>query len=178
MNNLQINKIDFKTSFYEMDLEFDNTKVLNFLKKHPFRNSEAMTTYFDNQNILENAEELSELKEFIDLHLHIFNANILQRDKFFIKESWFQAYGINSYHPLHIHGTEYQNYSLIFYIQTTEDSSKTIFYCPGFPYVPEQKHHITPKQGRLVIFPSYIPHCVKTNNDEQRIILSANVNFD
>lgn len=160
-----------------MDLIFDNSEVLRFIKNVPMLNEEMMTTFFDNQkNILDN-KEISSLSLFIHTHLDIFNKNVLNKQSFTIKNSWFQAYKKNSYHPLHIHGTEENKYSLIFYIQASENSARTIFFCPGYPYTPAMNKYISAKQGKLVLFPSFLPHMVELNNDEERIILSANIDF-
>ena len=175
-NNLKSYKNDFITSFYEIDLDFNNQNIIKYIENYSFEKRDIKTTYFDNNQILEQ-EKLKELKELIYNVLQAFCTQVLKKSSFAIKESWLQIYNKNDTHPIHIHGPYEQNYSLIFYINTTSSSGKTTFYAPGFPYVPEKKITITPKNSKLIIFPGHIPHCAESNNDEQRAVLSANLDF-
>jgi len=171
--NLIINKRTFDISFYEMELEFNNSEVLEFLQKNSMVKDRMLTTYFEGSRVLEN-EKLPNLKNHICDHLYYFIKNVLNKEKYILLESWFQAYTKNSYHPLHIHGIEENKWSLIYYIQVSADSALTNIYSPGYPYIPENKKIIQPKKDKLVLFPSYFPHEVELNKDNDRIILSAN----
>lgn len=175
-NNLKFYKNDFVTSFYEIDLDFNNQNIIKYIENYSFEKRDIKTTFFDNNKILDD-ERLTDLKELINYHCAVFAEKVLLKNNFNIKESWFQYYDNNNYHPTHIHGVEEQNYSLIFYVQCSESSSNTVFFNPGYPYVPEQKIIIKPKQSKLIFFPGYIPHCVEPNKDNERLILSANVDF-
>lgn len=171
--NLIINKRTFDISFYEMNLEFDNTSVLEFVEKKEMTYDMQYTSFFENKNILEE-KELIVFKDHVYSHVLYFAKNVLQKRKVLFNSSWFQVYKKNSYHPCHIHGILENEWSLIYYIQTTLNSSKTTIFIPGHPYVPTIKKEIIPEKDKLVIFPSYFPHEVSPNEDESRIILSAN----
>lgn len=171
--NLIINKRTFDTSFYEMELEFDNSKVLDFLKEKIMFQDTMLTTYNEFKNILED-EKLLKFKNHIYEHLHYFSKNVLKNKQVVMGESWFQAYKENDYHSLHIHGIDKNWWSLIYYVEASVNSAKTIIYSPGYPYAPEVKKIVEPKKNKLVIFPSYFPHQVELNKDNSRIILSAN----
>ena len=55
-------------------------------------------------------------------------------------------------------------------------SSATRFYPPGYPYIVFNEFiDIYPKVGKLVVFPGYLPHEVLPNKDDERLIMSANI---
>ena len=171
--NLIINKRTFDISFYEMELEFDNSEVLEFLKEKSMFQDTMLTTYNEFKNILED-EKLSKFKSHIYDHVYYFSKNVLKKEQAIMGESWFQVYKKNNYHGLHIHGIDENCWSLIYYVEVSVDSAKTIIFSPGYPYVPEIKKIVKPVKNKLVIFPSYFPHQVELNKDKNRIILSAN----
>jgi deoxyribodipyrimidine photolyase len=171
--NLVINKRSFDISFYEMDLEFNNNSVVNFVHKKQMIYDMHYTSFFDNKNILEE-DKLEHFKNHIYSHVLYFVKNVLNKEKIIFNSSWFQLYKKGSYHPCHIHGIKDNEWSLIYYIQISEQSSKTTIFIPGHPYVPLIKKDVIPKKDKLVVFPSYFPHEVAPNEDESRIILSAN----
>jgi len=172
--NLIINKRTFDISFYEIELSFDNSKIINYLKNHQMTKESMLTTYYESKNVLEE-KELNEFKNYIYSHVNLFVKDVLKKEKVVFKESWFQAYEKNSYHALHVHENKEKDWSLIYYIQVSSDSAKTIMHLPGFPYVPDIRKYIIPKKDLLVLFPSYLPHQVELNQDNERIILSANL---
>ena len=103
-----------------------------------------------------------------------FVKNILNKDNFTHRNSWFQAYKPHNYHSLHVHGLESFEYSFVFYVQTSDDSSEIKFYNPGYPYC-YYKDYVLPYENDLLIFNSYVPHEVLPNNDNQRISLAGNI---
>lgn len=169
-------KHSFSYNIYEIKTEYqDNDKLLEFLSKNKIqRGTEQFTTYFHNDKIIEDTN-LYFFKNFLTKQLAIFTASVLNKKNFYFLDSWFQAYKPNDFHNTHIHGNERDKYSLIYYENCTDDSSITVFYAPMEPYV--DSHHpikIKPEKSKLVIFPSYLPHCAYPNKDEERIIFSAN----
>ena len=81
----------------------------------------------------------------------------------------------NHYHDLHTHGHEHHKLSFILYLITTSKSSKTMFYGPGHPLINWKSFEVQPEPGLFILFPSYIPHSVGYNKDNERLILSGNV---
>lgn len=178
MTDLKILKHSFDIAFYEMELSRNNEDIKNFiLSELKMLKDEQLTTYHDVENVLFN-EKLLNFKNFILEHVGIFCKTVLNKNSFEIRKSWLQCYDINNYHSVHTHGYNELSYSLIYYVQVTKNSSPTLFYCPGHPYVVMPSKTIIPKEGKLVIFPGYIPHEVTPNNDQERIIFSANFNID
>ena len=175
-NNLVIQKNTFQTCFYEIQLNYDNAKLTNFVSKLSFgKDDQNMSTFFDEKNIINNSS-LDDFKKFLITHLQIICEKIYNKGKIEISNSWFQAYGLDNQHEMHVHGISENSFSLIYYVQATENSSSTTFYKPGFPYVldTDSIKDVVAETGKLVIFPGYLPHKVKPNKDQERIIFSAN----
>jgi hypothetical protein len=175
--NLIIDKRTFDISFYEMEIPFDNTSLLEVIKNTKMEQLQMLTSYEKDNNVL-NKENMNDFKNHLFYFLDLFTKKILQLNSFEVTYSWIQCYSKDSYHPLHIHGTDPNQWSLIYYIQVSENSSNTEIYGPGHPYIDFPKKTIQPKTNKLVIFPSCLPHEVPKNEDDKRIILSANLNID
>lgn len=86
----------------------------------------------------------------------------------------------------HIHD---QTFSGVFYLSTPPESGKLVVYNPGLNRLwsgcalTKEKNEFTgdqlriePQEGNLLLWPSYLPHSVETNNhDEERISISFNI---
>jgi hypothetical protein len=170
---IDIKRSHFQNTIYELSSYFDNVKTVENLKSLSFGKSMNLTTYFDDLNILDNTDFL-ELKNHVNQYCDIFSTKVLNKQKYIIKSSWFQAYEKDHWHGVHTHGILPENYSLIFYLQIGENSSPTIFYNTGHPFVEGPNITVFPETSKFVIFQSCIPHEVPPNKDNQRIIFSAN----
>jgi hypothetical protein len=173
--DLKIFKTSFDISIYEINTDFTNNQsLITFLNNTKIPMTESVyTTFYEYPNILFDSN-LINFKDFISSYLYIFCKNVLNKEKFTITESWFQKYLKDSYHDIHVHHCRENSYSLIFYVDATNNSSVTNFHIPGYPYTPGTTKIIKAEKNKLVIFPGYIPHQVPFNKDEQRIIFSAN----
>jgi hypothetical protein len=172
--DLTIDKRTFDISFYEMKVDYDLTQVLDYLKLKHMHKENMLTSFFEHKNILQK-EELKEFKNHVDTHINIFVRNVLNKNNFTCESSWFQIYEVDSFHPIHIHGVCENEWSLIYYMNATEKSSDTYIYLPGYPYNPGQRKKIKSEINKFVFFPSYLPHEVQPNKDNERVILSANI---
>jgi len=86
----------------------------------------------------------------------------------------------------HVHG---EVFSGVFYLSAPDESGKLVIQNPGINKMwkgcslTSQKNQFTgesiriePVEGNIILFPSYIPHSVETNNhDEERISISFNL---
>jgi len=86
----------------------------------------------------------------------------------------------------HVHG---EVFSGVFYVQAPEGSGKLSIVNPGInnmwagcPLVSQKNQftgesiRIEPVEGNIILFPSYLPHSVETNDhDEERISISFNI---
>ena len=94
----------------------------------------------------------------------------------------------NASNTRHIHSNNY--ISAAYYVKTSENSGDIVFHDPRsvatFRYPKISKHNalnsnvftIQPKEGLLVLFPSYLYHSVDLNrSEEERIVISFNINL-
>ena len=86
----------------------------------------------------------------------------------------------------HVHGDVFSG---VFYLQAPEESGKLVLQNPAINRMwngcslTSQKNQFTgesiriePVEGNILLFPSYLPHSVETNNhDEERISISFNL---
>jgi len=175
---LEIKRNVFEHVVYEFATQFDNSSTLNFIKNTKKHDDEEMlTTFFSNSNIIFD-EKLKDLRAHIEKYIAMFTVNVLSKKRYKILSSWLQAYRPMDVHGLHTHETTLKDYSLIFYIQCSDSSSKTVFYAPGYPYIESPEIQISPEKSKFVIFPGSTPHEVRPNKDDQRIIFSCNFQVD
>lgn len=177
-NSLEIKRNIFEHVIYEFVTDFDNLSTLLFIQNNKVHNEEGMLTTFQTElNIIFN-DNLKDLREHIERYIEVFTVNILKKKSYKILRSWLQAYRPMDVHGLHTHETTLKDYSLIFYIQCSDNSSKTVFYAPGYPYIESLEIQISPEKSKFVIFPGSTPHEVRPNKDDQRIIFSCNFQVD
>ena len=94
----------------------------------------------------------------------------------------------NAYNGRHIHANNY--ISAAYYVKAPKDCGDIIFYDPRDaktirkPSISNSNQlnsevvSVTPQEGLLVLFPSYIHHSVNPNNSEdERIVISFNINL-
>jgi hypothetical protein len=175
--DIPLYKHTFVTEFFEIDTVPFNRKndLIKNIKKLNFKTIDCVeSTYDKTNNVLEN-KGFEKFKNFITNYIQAINLNFLNKKKFAIGNSWFQLYKKEQHHTFHTHGYTENQFSLIYYIKVTENSSKTVFQFPGYPYIEnQQRYKIKPKENKLIIFPAYIPHYVEPNKDKSRLIFSCN----
>ena len=94
----------------------------------------------------------------------------------------------DSFNERHHHGNS--DLSAAYYVCADEDSGDIVFYDPRQSFMfshPDavkvndlnaQVKSISPKSGRLVLFPSYLEHSVNPNNSsKKRIVISFNISL-
>tara|TARA_R110002020_G_scaffold127950_3_gene286874 strand:- start:185 stop:724 length:540 start_codon:yes stop_codon:yes gene_type:complete len=162
---------------YEFISEFDTASTVDFIKKYSFERNGMLTTFFDTTDILKK-QELFDLNKQVNSVLEMFTQQVLKKQNFNITHSWLQAYSKKDSHNLHVHGSDHNDYSLILYIQCTENSASTTFFSPGHPYIESPEINIKPEKNKFVIFSGSMPHQVGPNNDDERIVLSLNFQVD
>ena len=79
--------------------------------------------------------------------------------------SWFSGYDIGEYATLHAHLP--RSYSYVYYVQCPRGSSPLVF--------PTSGKKIKAEEGRVVIFPGHVHHCVPKNKCVGRIALAGNL---
>lgn len=100
---------------------------------------------------------------------------MLKKSGMQVLKMWVQRYEPGGYHPVHVHATDKDHYSFVFYVDCTEASAPTMFYNFGFPYVDHEAFKMRPVKGRCVLFPGAMPHEAMPNADDRRLIVSGNI---
>lgn len=134
---------------------------------------------YQKNNFYNKAPEDVQKGEQIFNHFKKFFQSIIERfgyNNFVFEHWWLQKYNPLEFIDVHTHGSSLNQFSYIIYLRCSENSGKTLFYLPGYPYIETQEPlPITPKAGLCLFFPSYLPHSVEPNNDDTRLIMSGNV---
>jgi hypothetical protein len=85
-----------------------------------------------------------------------------------IKNYWFQQYQHLDWHGWHIHDDSL--FSLIYYVNLPNGSSKTSFRCM------KKEFEIDIEEGQILVFPSHFEHCSKPNQSkEMKTVISINL---
>lgn len=154
--------IYLKQTVLEQNLVFTLEKIK--LEKHKLNENN-----FFNKDA-NDSDKTKLVLDFIKPHIY----QIINRE-FKLNDWWIQKYKKQNYHDLHTHGHEHNRFSFILYLKSTTNSAKTVFYGPGHPLIYWQGFEVKPMPGLLILFPSYIPHSVGYNEDDERLILSGNI---
>ncbi len=91
-----------------------------------------------------------------------------------LNHCWVQKYLKYGHHSVHTHHPKGK--SFVWFIEGNKKSSPVSFYDVGYPYVDDN----TPKDfafipGTLIMFPGYMPHEVRPNKNNSRLIVSGNL---
>jgi len=137
------------------------------LKKDKHNPEMNLNSYYE---AMDNTDESIVFKEFINKQLK----DVFEKHNLKLKNCWVQKYLKNSYHSLHVHDSDEK--SFVWFIEGNEKSSPTVFYDVGFPYI-NTNQSISFKfiPGTLLIFPGFLPHEVRPNKNNNRLIVSGNV---
>lgn len=100
--------------------------------------------------------------------------HIFKQFNFKLNHCWVQKYLNYSHHAVHTHHPK--GTSFVWFIEGNKNSSPISFYDVGYPYVDVNK----PKDfkfiiGTLLLFPGFMPHEVRPNKSNNRLIVSGNV---
>jgi uncharacterized protein (TIGR02466 family) len=118
-----------------------------------------------------------EVKEFLTVEDNI---------TFRVATAWVNFNGKGDYNVKHVHGNSF--FSGVYYVKVPENAgqikisdpnpARVCFYPPYKEAGPHNafSHNFDPVEGRVVIFPGYVPHEVTpTMNDEERCSIAFNV---
>lgn len=86
-----------------------------------------------------------------------------------VNNYWYQRYKTGDYHGWHEHFN--CSYSNIYYTSLPDGAAKTTFRLGG------EEFQIDVKEGQVLSFPAFIPHCSKPNeSDQEKIVVVFNCN--
>jgi uncharacterized protein (TIGR02466 family) len=164
--------------------------ILSIENFHTINGTEQISNHrgFQSQKNLHSVEELTPIFNFIcesvkqaaeELNLEFKNIGII--------ESWSNINeGTSSYNHQHSHQGVLSG---VFYLDAPEGSGNLVIVNPGmntlwqgYPMIKARNKYtseaikVKPKDGLLILWPSYVPHSVETNSrDVKRISISFNI---
>ncbi len=113
----------------------------------------------------------------------------LFKQKIKITSMWSIVNTKEAFNGRHIHGNNH--ISAAYYVKAPEKCGNIVFYDPrsapafNHPIIKKpnklnsDSHSIKPKEGLLVLFPSYLHHSVEVNqSNDERIVISFNINLN
>ena len=172
-------------NLYEVQDEIDNKiSGVKFTCPENWGKTHLLSTTTFGDNIIDDLN-LVNTKNTIEEHLKVYCNEIEFQFKNYSMNSWFTLFEKNNY--AHIHTHSYYDVSGCYYYQTNGDDGDIFFespnlassnsYCYTRKYGDRWRHK--PKVGKLILFPSWLPHGVLTNEtDSKRISLAFNILFN
>jgi hypothetical protein len=173
-------------------IKLNSICLINKFKKHNFYKKDLLNIFKLEKNFIDKKDEyytdnIHKLdwynssnfnREWVkliikDLQCHFESClKILNFQKVFINNIWFQQYGKNGTHGWHIHGDSYTG---VYYVDFKKNYAKTELINP----MDNKKIIINAKEGDIIIFPSFIIHRSALQKvDKTKTIISFNLSFD
>ena len=171
---------DYQSLNYHIDKVID--KVDFNYKKEWGATHYISTDFMKRINIIKKLG-LNKIEKEIDTHLRNYcnDLDFTMRD--YVLESWFAKFEKGNYAHIHSHG--HADISGAYYYKTNGEDGKFWFESPN-PYLSTSKCYTSlsqrweykPQEGKILLFPGWLKHGVKTNNtDNTRISLAFNICF-
>jgi len=174
--------------FPQIRQEFDQKKpLIDKLVSQTKVWDDNIDTSFTNMRDFIEEFALSKLDHHINHHVKRFRRELDASDLEIRRtQAWVNYQGKHQYQNLHRHA--HALISGVFYLNTTGDDGSLLFHVPdslmeSFPAMKRTKttaisFFVKPKNGRIVLFPSYMPHRVQPNGtDNVRVSCSFNYNY-
>ena len=167
----------------ELDTAYENT---NFSGKDKWGKTHLLSDPEFATSLL-HKEKCYSLMEEIDYQIFVFLHELGYKSarKYFYESSWFAKFEPGDYAHTHSHSPA--DLSGVYYYKTSDDHKGLFFDCPNpnlntsvLLNAPLGRREDPPaSQGSMILFPSYIPHGVMTNEtNEDRVSVSFNIYFD
>ena len=179
----------FPIPIYITECDIDISNAVDFLKSNHQLLPNNYAHIYGNKSVddyLLDHTECRELKQFILHHVEKYADQIMawSFERFEITQSWLTIKNSNEEHGLHYHANSVV--SGVFYFDNyTDTTSNLVFHRPAIisqlmnqfaPVTDKRKMNNTefpwnewevrPQTNRLVLFPSWLSHSVKTNNTQ------------
>jgi len=174
--------------------EFEEQKKIildvckRYRKENPEPDRKSNIGGYQSPRFLHAKEELAPLFNYISAVANSAaeDLNFVERD-IFITNSWVNFNDTRqAMNAQHVHGDVFSG---VFYLKVPEDSGKLCVINPGINLMwmgcnlTNEKNQFTaesvkiePEEGQIILWPSYLPHSVETNDhDDERISISFNV---
>jgi len=182
----------FPTPIYSCFLENKDAvqlEISNALPKVQYDDSDTYYSWvktFETTNVEDNIiskMQMNNLEESIDKHLEQYCIEIGFQKKEYKIKSWIVKNSTGGHTHIHTHG-EY-DIAGCYYYQTNERDGDIFFETPVSPAVSSlcyqkftKRHEHKPEIGKLLLFPGWLSHGVKTNTElSDRISLAFMIAF-
>ena len=171
---------DFPKIKYKIDNVIDK---VNFSYKSEWGKTHLLSDTGFGENIISKLK-LKCLSDEIDKHVRNYCDELNFKYKKYKMTSWVAKFQPGDFAHIHEHG--HSDISGVFYYKTNEDDGDLVFTSPN-PFLKTSKLFAgtelswihKPIEGKILLFPGWIPHGVKTNEtDNIRISVSFNINFE
>jgi len=178
---LNYQELNIKMFKYIKDLQIQNPKGIT--KSNVFGwHSEDFDLENEQPKYFINSISTNLNEAFIDMGWDLKNQEVK------VTSMWSVINKKNASNARHIHSNNY--ISAAYYVKTPENGGDIVFHDPRsvttfrYPKIAENNtlnsniFTIQPKEGLLVLFPSYLYHSVDLNrSEEERIVISFNINL-
>ena len=186
----------YHVPFYTADIE--NKEVIDAELQVAYENSEfsmradwGHTHYVSDPSFQEDffaKHEASNFKKEIYRHVSLFLGELDYPEiiglttKCEIYSAWFSKFELGSYAQVHNHG--HADISGVYYFKVPDNFGAELYFCSPMKVAEQtpcfsslsQRLSIAPKEGKLILFPGWLEHGVKTNlSQEERVSVSFNV---
>lgn len=171
---------DFPKIKYKIDNVIDK---VNYSYKSEWGKTHLLSDTGFEENII-NKLKLKCLLDEIDKHVRNYCDELNFKYKKYKMTSWVAKFQPGDFAHIHEHG--HSDISGVFYYKTNENDGDLVFTSPN-PFLKTSKLFAgtelswihKPVEGKILLFPGWIPHGVKTNEtDNTRISISFNINFE
>tara|TARA_R100000935_G_scaffold22537_1_gene41467 strand:- start:275 stop:853 length:579 start_codon:yes stop_codon:yes gene_type:complete len=180
----------FPTTVYAEDVNLDNEMFANEIVAWSKKDKGLQKTNVDGWHSETNMHTMQPFKTLVDelmkMQHKVFKEEWLAREPI-LGNMWANINYSGGYNRPHIHPNSL--YSGVYYVKTQPDCGRTLIYDPrpgiqttmparkkGSP--PQhlwREAHLDSKQGRIIMFPSWLWHCVELNkSNDLRISVSFN----
>ncbi len=174
----------FVSDFPKIKCKIDNViDKVNFSYKSEWGKTHLLSDTDFRENIISKLR-LKCLSNEIDKHVRNYCDELNFEYKRYKMTSWIAKFQPGDFAHIHEHG--HSDISGVFYYKTNEDDGDLVFTSPN-PFLKTSKLFAgtelswihKPIEGKILLFPAWIPHGVKTNEtDNTRISISFNINFE
>ena len=154
-----------------LNKEYWLKEVYKFKKENPTSQTRSIRGGWQSNKFLQTNPLFFSLCDLIiDTHKTLNpNPNII------LKSLWINILSFTNFNTLHTHGENGDShYSGVIYLKVPPNSGNIVF---NNPLSISQNYPITPLEGDIFFFPSFLPHYVEPNlSQEDRISISFNFN--
>lgn len=125
---------------------------------------------------------MKEIKKVIDIHISQFLSSLKIPKYDYKMTSWITSFDKGEYAPVHNHLNA--DISGVYYYETNEKDGNIYFVTPSLAMTSSifsklaDNFHVTPEEGKLLLFPGWLQHGVSTNTTSgNRKSLAFNIYF-